>query len=250
MKVPPALAVSLCLTIPAFAQSERLVGLQMGTGSALTIVFLHGDQTSGGDPNYLTSLASEIAKRLPEATLHLLLRPGYADPWGRQSPGENFDRRDQYTMESAELINDTLAQLKGDAPLMVVGHSGGAAQTALAMSLNADLIDEAILVGCPCDLALWKAANPRWPDDMFIRSVSAVDVTPVTRAKVTILVGENDSVTPPEQSRSYLAHLLDHGIDASMVRIPGGDHVGNRELTRVWLQTVLDATRRLTLSAR
>ena len=148
-------------------------------------------------------------------------------------------------LESAEQINATLTQMKGDAPLMVVGHSGGGAQTALAMSLDANVIDEAILVGCPCDFDLWKAANPQWPDDMFTRSISAVDATPITSAKVTILVGENDDVTPPAQSRSYLNHLLDHDVDASLVVIPEGDHQGNRALSQVWLQTVLDAASRL-----
>lgn len=226
--------------------ADRLDGIQIGTGDALTVAFLHGDQTSGGDPNYLANLGLEVAKRLPDATVHMLLRPGYADPWGRQSPGDNHDRRDQYTLANADVIIATLEALKTDAPLMVVGHSGGAAQTALVMSRKTDLIDAAILVGCPCDLDLWVAENPAWPENMFTRSTSAVDVTPVMAGEVTLIVGEADSVTPEEQSRRYVRHLLDHGVEARLVTVPGGDHVGNRSLSTVWLQTVLDVAGRLT----
>ncbi|MEL7460786.1 MAG: hypothetical protein AAFX45_02050 [Pseudomonadota bacterium] len=222
-----------------------MAGLQIGTGERLTIAVLHGDQTSGGDPNYLAWLGIEIAKRLPDATVHMLLRPGYADPWGRRSPGENFDRRDQYTMENATRIADSLRALDTGAPMIVVGHSGGAAQTALALSLGELPIDEAILVGCPCDLALWQAANPSWPDDMFTRSTSAIAVIPDTAARVSVIVGENDAVTPAEQSRSYVNHLKEHGVDARLIETPGGDHMGNRALSSAWLQSELDAAHRL-----
>ena len=239
-KFPPAFAVIYLLFLTSTAQADRLDGLQIGKGDALTIVVLHGDQTSGGDPNYLFWLGIELAKRLPDATVHMLLRPGYADPWGRQSPGENHDRRDQYTLESAARIVDTLQALDTDAPMIAVGHSGGAAQLALTLSLGDNPLDEAVLVGCPCDLDLWQTANPSWPKGMFSRSTPAVDVVPDTNARVTIIVGGNYSVTRPDQSRRYLRHLQHHGVEAQLFEVSGGDHVGNRALSSAWLQSVLD----------
>jgi len=42
-------------------------------------------------------------------------------------PGKNFGRHDQYTLESARRIAAPLKHLRGDGPLIAVGHSGGAA---------------------------------------------------------------------------------------------------------------------------
>lgn len=165
---------ALALIIAASMAHAQLDGLKIGNGQATTIVILHGDQSSGGDPGYLFGFGLEVARRLPNAMVHMLLRPGYCDEWGRQSLGDNFDRHDQYTLANAELILASLRKMKGESKLILVGHSGGAAQTALALSLDASLIDEAILVGCQCDLALWQELNPQWPADMFTRSVSAL----------------------------------------------------------------------------
>jgi len=143
-------ATAIGLTLGSQATSEDvLAGLQIGTGTALTIVMFHGDEGNGGDPTNNVTFGAEIARRLPDATVHVLLRPGYQDPWGRVSPGENFGRRDQYTMDNAEIIAANLKRFGNGAPIIAVGHSGGAAQLALALSLEDGLVDEAILVSCP-----------------------------------------------------------------------------------------------------
>lgn len=244
----PVRSLILCLSlflVSSVSADETLDGLQIGSGTDLNIVMLHGDEGNGGDPLAYAAFGTEIARRLPMATVHMLLRPGYSDPWGRQSPGENYGRRDQYTLESAALIADTLERIKQDKPLLAIGHSGGAAQLALALSLKDEIADEAILVGCPCDLDLWKSLNPNWPSDTLVRSVSATSVGAPQLDHIVVLVGESDNITPPSSSASYSQHLRDSGVSNDLKVIAGGDHAGNRALSKAWLSAILTASQRL-----
>jgi len=234
----------LMLSLPA--QSDVvLAGTQIGTGPDLTIVMFHGDEGNGGDPTSNFSFGMEIARRLPEATVHMLLRPGYRDPWGRVSPGNNYGRRDQYTLENASIIAANLARLKADTPLIAIGHSGGAAQLALALSLEENLADEAVLVSCPCDLELWQAINPDWPKDVLLRSTSATDVRAPQSTHVTLLVGGKDEITPSALSQSYIDHLIAAGVGPDLNIVTAGDHGGNRALSREWLKAIFSARNRL-----
>lgn len=239
-----AIVIGLTLGTQAIPE-DILAGLQIGTGTALTIVMFHGDEGNGGDPTSNFLFGAEIARRLPDATVHVLLRPGYQDPWGRKSPGENFDRRDQYTLDNAEIIATNLKRLGNDAPIIAVGHSGGAAQLALALSLEDGLVDEAILVGCPCDLDLWQELNPAWPEDTLIRSVSPTNLDAPKLGQITVLVGEADMITPPVLSRSYIQTLTDNQVNAELTIVPGGDHSGNRALSRAWLEAIFAARARV-----
>ncbi|WP_147434173.1 hypothetical protein, partial [Roseinatronobacter ekhonensis] len=77
--VKPALALKhltvafwVALGTPAISQ-DTLDGLQIGTGSELSIVMLHGDEGNGGDPLSYFTLGADIARRIPEATVHMLI---------------------------------------------------------------------------------------------------------------------------------------------------------------------------------
>jgi pimeloyl-ACP methyl ester carboxylesterase len=239
-----AVLFGLALSAPADAE-EALAGLQIGTGSALSIVMFHGDEGNGGDPTAMVAFGAEIARRWPDATVHMMLRPGYRDPWGRVSPGENYGRRDQYTLENAAIIAANLRALSEAAPVIAVGHSGGAAQLALALSLDEGSVEEAILVSCPCDLDLWQQMNPDWPEDTIVRSVSAMDVVAPQETRVTLLVGAQDAVTPPALSESYGAYLEQAGATVDLVVVPDGDHSGNRALSQAWLMAIFEARERV-----
>ena len=239
-----AIAIGLSLGTQAMSE-DILAGLQIGTGTALTIVMFHGDEGNGGDPTSNFLFGAEIARRLPDATVHVLLRPGYQDPWGRKSPGENFGRRDQYTLDNAEIIAANLKRLGNAAPIIAVGHSGGAAQLALALSLEDALVDEAILVSCPCDLDLWQSLNATWPENTLSRSVSPTSVDAPNLGRITVLVGEEDTITPPVLSQSYMQTLTDNQVNAELTIVPGGDHSGNRALSRAWLEAIFAARARI-----
>lgn len=224
---------------------SKLDGLQIGTGSELAIVMLHGDEGNGGDPLSYFAFGADIARRIPEATVHMLLRPGYNDPWGRQSPGDNFGRKDQYTIENAHLIARNLRRIGQDKPVVAIGHSGGAAQLALALSIEDSVADEVILVACPCDLGMWQGLNPQWPDDTFVRSVSPTDLSTSTRAHVTIISGNQDKITPTVLSQSYSDHLSRLGRSNALIIVPNGDHSGNQALSTAWMSAIFAARDRL-----
>lgn len=239
-------AFLVSLTLGSQAVSEDVLdGLQIGTGAALTIVMFHGDEGNGGDPTSNFAFGAEIARRLPDTTVHVLLRPGYEDPWGRKSPGENYGRRDQYTLENAAIIAANLRRLGNHAPIIAIGHSGGAAQLALALSLESGLVDEAILVSCPCDLDLWQSLNPAWPKDILSRSVSPTSMSAPVLERITVLVGEKDTITPPALSQSYMQTLADNKVTAELIVVPEGDHSGNRALSRAWLEAIFAARARV-----
>jgi pimeloyl-ACP methyl ester carboxylesterase len=238
------LAFLLALSTPAISQTT-LDGLQIGTGSELSIVMLHGDEGNGGDPLSYFAFGADIARRIPEATVHMLIRPGYRDPWGRQSPGENFGRSEKYTIENAKIIAENLERIGQDAPVVAIGHSGGAAQLALALSFGNDIADEVILVACPCDLAVWRELNPQWPEDSIVRSVSPIDFNPSTAAHVTMISGIQDAITPTALSQSYAEHLDSLGISNELIVVPNGDHSGNRALSTAWLTAIFAARERL-----
>lgn len=241
-----------CLLISLFVSSGSLAsakdvleGLQIGTGSELAVVMLHGDEGNGGDPLSYFSFGADIARRMPEATVHMLLRPGYQDPWGRQSPGKNYGRSDQYTIDNARLVARNLERIGQDMPVLAIGHSGGAAQLALALSFGSNVANEVILVACPCDLAMWQELNPHWPSDTLVRSASPTDFSPTTKGHVTIISGDKDVTTPTVLSQSYSEHLNKAGISNELTVVPNGDHAGNRALSMAWLSAIFSARDRL-----
>ena len=64
----------------------------------------------------------------------VLIRPGYDDWFGYRSSGSTNGRRDNYTSHNIAAVASALATLKsfhGPRRLIVAGHSGGAAITAV-----------------------------------------------------------------------------------------------------------------------
>ena len=88
-----------------------LTGQVFGTGKAATIVLLHGDVSRGGPAKYMHPFARQVSEQYPQAMVVSLLRPGYSDGT-LTSPGNNFNRRDQYTAENNRLVAETLSNLK------------------------------------------------------------------------------------------------------------------------------------------
>ena len=106
---------------------------------------------------------------------------------------------------------------------MVVGHSGGAATTAVLLGMKPGLIDGAVLVACPCDVAAWRSGRRAWS-----RSENPILwADRVGRAtRVVALTGDRDDNTAPELARGYVAALAARGIDAVFRALPGESHNG------------------------
>lgn len=205
------------------------------TGSEpLLVVVIHGDSPFSA-PSYQYLFAANVAARHPDVVAVGLLRPGYADPDGNQSEGERgLTNGDNWHAGNTDAIAAAIKELadRHDArKTIVVGHSGGAAITANMLGRHAELIDAALLVGCPCgDLKAWResmfklTAAPVFEGDIETLSpITLVDgLSPA--ADIVMMVGSEDGITPPVFSESYVAAAAEAGKEIELVRAAGKPH--------------------------
>ena len=205
-----------------------------GSESPVLVLVLHGDLPEP-PPSYQYEFAKVIADRNPGAVIAAgLLRPGYRDPAGDRSAG-NMGRAtaDNYTPEVVDAVARAARELSKDhhaRAVVLVGHSGGGAIAADVLGRHPDVAAGAVLVGCGCDPAAWRArqraqtGNPTF--DEPTRSIQplavAKDVAP--GVIVRMVVGDKDDVAPPADSQVYAMALREHGIDVSVDVVPGLGH--------------------------
>jgi dipeptidyl aminopeptidase/acylaminoacyl peptidase len=88
---------------------------------------------------------------------------------------------------------------------------------------SAGLIDAAVLVSCPCDIARWlrNHRRPPWPrrlsPDFFVARV------PKT-TEVVAITGTLDDNTFPALAEDYVERLARRGIPARFVAVAGAGH--------------------------
>ena len=203
----------------------QLQGAQWGTGKQATVVILHGDVSggSGRSPaNYHYRLARQISKDNRNATVVALLRPGYHDGDGRKSPGTR--KFDQYTRKHNDMVAEALKVMKKARPnaeLIVVGHSGGAAQLGTVIGRHPGVVDTAILMACPCHLTKWRQGRrPMTASQSPHRYVSKIS----KRTKVIALTGAKDDNTTPALAQDFIARAKKAGLTSELYIIKGEGH--------------------------
>lgn len=196
------------------------------------IVVLHGDAPKER-PGYQYRFAAHVAAALPDTVAAGLLRPGYTDPTGDRSEGERGRATaDNYTPAVIAQLAGAIAQLQAQVHpgrTILVGHSGGAALAALLMERHPELATHALLVSCPCDLPAFRdhmarlQLNPLWL--LPVKSVSPIaEVTQLRpEARLRVVVGSADEVTPPPLSRAFAAAAGQHA-HVALVIVPGAPH--------------------------
>jgi pimeloyl-ACP methyl ester carboxylesterase len=99
------------------------------------VVVLHGDLLPSSY-SYHYRFAEAVAAQASNVVVVGLLRPGYSDERGNRSDGDMLNQTgDNYTAEVAEAVASATKQLKAryrSGATILIGHSGGAAITALA----------------------------------------------------------------------------------------------------------------------
>ncbi|MEL7025609.1 MAG: prolyl oligopeptidase family serine peptidase [Pseudomonadota bacterium] len=240
-----ALLTTLVFFVVSSANAQDfgpLKGVAFGTGKKAVVVYLHGDVSRGGPAKYHFRFMSQVAAREAGATAIGLLRPGYDDGLGRVSPGNNHNRRDQYTQANADLIAETLGSIRSgwpDAKLIVLGHSGGAAQLGVVIAQNPGLVDTAILLSCPCHLKNWHDSHKDWNPN-WSRSLSPADfIDQLTDAtKIIAITGSDDKNTRPKLAEDYVAAVQKRGLPAELRIAEGGDHNGNFQLEKAFISAI------------
>lgn len=202
-----------CLVMKLFAPPET-------AGARTLLVFLHGDTSAGGPSSYLYPLAAKYTSQ--SVISAALIRPGYFDADHNESTGNSLGRRDNVTEHNVEAVANALQALRTHykvSRLVVVGHSGGAATAAVILGKFPGVIDDAILVGCPCNMARWKAGRS-------FRSLSPDQFTADVpkQANVVALTGSKDDNTYPQLASGYVADLVARGVNGKFMEVPDASH--------------------------
>lgn len=206
----------LCLAATTFAEKPG--------AAPLLIVVVHGDISDGGAATYHVAFAKTLAR--PGAVVVALTRPGYTDDRGRTSQGHTYGRQDNYTRDTIAAVGGAIAALKSHyrpRRVVYVGHSGGAAVGGVLLGKSRGLIDAAVLVSCPCDIARWLRARrqPGWrQSESPSGHVGRVQRT----TRVTVIGGSDDRNTFPALGEDYVKALRRRGVDAHFTLVEGAGH--------------------------
>ena len=203
----------------------KLQGAVWGKGTKATVVVLHGD-VSGGDgkspANYHYKLAAQIAGQNGNATVIALLRPGYHDGKGRQSPGKR--EFDQYTKRNNDAVAQALKSIKAARPnseLIVMGHSGGAAQLGAIIGRFPGLVDTAVLMACPCHLQKWRQGRKQMRRGQSPHKY----VSKIAKdTRVVAITGAADDNTTPALAQDFIARARKAGLNSDLVLVKGAGH--------------------------
>lgn len=212
-------------------------------------VIVHGDGVAGTAVD-VSGFARTLALAQPEGAVVRLLRPGFADDAGNQSPGtRGAGVGDGYTPERIALVGETIAALKTryrDARVVAIGEGGGAAVVANLAGLRPGLLDGMVLVSCPCALPEWRRymAGREKPAEPWRDKVGSLDplqtaggIRPDLRA--ALISGAEDKSVPARFARTYAEALSLRGIATDFRILPDrGSHILNDP-------QVIEATKRL-----
>ena len=192
------------------------------------LIWLHGDGSGGKPARYHLPIAQTAAEALGTDSVVsvALIRPGYPDGSGNASSvnPQHDGRSDHYTRENVSEVAGAIRNLKkryATKHVTVIGHSGGAATTAIILGMEPGLIDSAVLVSCPCDLVAWRAGRKAWTRSENPLSW-AEKIDPTTR--IVALTGSRDDNTRPDLAKRYVDALLLHNVPARFLEIPDTTH--------------------------
>jgi dienelactone hydrolase len=133
---------------------------------------------------------------------------------------------DNYTAQNVDAVANALRALKAKYSarrLVVVGFSGGAATAGVILGRHPELIDNAVLIACPCDLTIRRQA---WAKNIVRRSISPHEVAGEVfkTVQITAITGDADTNTTPAQVTGYITSLKERGVKASYIEVPKATH--------------------------
>jgi predicted esterase len=202
------------------------------SASPVLIVVVHGDSPSE-PPTYHYRFAAEAAATIPDAVVAAVLRPGYGDGIDRSDGLRGETIGDNYIPEVINAVATAISELKTryhPQRVVLVGHSGGSAILGSLFGQQGSIADAALLVSCPCDVPGWRKymqsvkGGAIW--ERPVRSISplaVVDGVPAS-ARISLLVGSDDNVTPPNLSLPYAEALQKRGVKVDVTVAPGLPH--------------------------
>jgi pimeloyl-ACP methyl ester carboxylesterase len=195
------------------------------------IVMLHGDgegQLGQRQIDRWTAIGRSLSA--PERNVFFMIRPGYKSPVGNSSGWAN-PKDDDYTAENMARVAGALATLKAtykSEKLVLVGHSGGAATSALVLGKHPGVADAALLLGCPCDVPPWRdhRNTQRGRGGPWSNSLNPLDFTAIIPAgtHVMAVTGSQDDNTLPEFAKRWVEKASASGVKALYQDASGLNH--------------------------
>ena len=140
---------------------------------------------------------------------------------------------DNYTpnvVDAVATVARSLESMHNASAVVLVGHSGGGTIAANVLGRHPDVADAALLVGCGCDPEAWHARmraqqpNSIWDEPTASLMPLSLVGGVLRGTQVRLLVGENDDVALPQDSRRYAEALEARGIDVRVTVAPGLGH--------------------------
>lgn len=202
------------------------------SASPILIVVVHGDSPNE-PPTYQYRFAEEVAATIPDAVVAAVLRPGYEDGVDRSDGLRGETTGDNYTPEVINAVATAISDLKTryhPGRVVLVGHSGGSAILGSLFGQQGSIADAALLVSCPCDVPAWRKhmqsvkGGAIW--ERPVRSLSPIALTDgiPPSARISLLVGSDDNVTPPSLTLAYAEALQKRGVKVDVTVAPGLPH--------------------------
>jgi pimeloyl-ACP methyl ester carboxylesterase len=199
-------------------------------GARTLVVLIHGDRGGVLRDRHIEEW-TRVGQTLqaPDRAVTFLIRPGYRTPSG-DSSGLANPKDDDYTPQFVERIARAVTGLKERHTaenVILVGHSGGAAISALVLGRHPGAADAALLLGCPCDVPPWRAhrsaqrgRDATWR--MSLNPLSVVDGIP----PVIAATGADDDNTLPRFARRWVEAAAESGVSVMFEQVDGYDHRG------------------------
>ena len=216
-----------CLFIKVFKSDSVAVNPNL-------LIVIHGDAPFN-PPSYQYKLSQKLSKLVKNTIIVSVLRPGYKDNEGNKSDGKKgLTTGDNYTQEVVNSLTEVIKELKSrfkPSKTIIIGHSGGAAISADVVSLSSSLVDELILVSCPCDveefrksMALKQPFYRAWRDS--VKSISPMDVVEKLNknANIILIHGRQDDIVPFQIIKSYETKLKIRNIKTQLIVIENEGH--------------------------
>ena len=199
------------------------------------VFFIHGDQIEP-KVTYFDNFVSNFS--FDDTVLISITRPGWINKKNNKSDGKkNISNGDNYIPNiDVDPIYRTIKKIKkkfNSKEIIIVGHSGGAAITGILFGRFNNIVNEAILISCPCIVPLWRKnyaeqlslknkkriCIPKYKSKSPHEYVKKID----SKIKINIFVGEDDKNTLPLYS--YIYHsLLDNFGKKTHLKMFSGDH--------------------------
>jgi pimeloyl-ACP methyl ester carboxylesterase len=216
-------ALGGCLALLPMAETK--------VGAKVLIVMLHGDGEGQLGPKQVDRW-SAIGRSLvdKERNVFFMIRPGYQSPVGHSSGWAN-PKDDDYTAHNMGRVAGALSVLRQTfkpEKLVLVGHSGGAATSALILGRHPGVADAALLLSCPCDVPPWREHRnaQRGRGGPWGNSLNPLEFVPAipTGTPVLAVTDGQDDNTLPEFARRWVTQAASHGARARFEEIDGYTH--------------------------